>query len=237
MFGVPTRVSGKNGPAFSLDVNATPLGVSLSYDTHGLVYDETVQSRFRTLQSLVLSELSKEHGLFKNPPSLTALAAISPNWGFVSSGTEYVFTPYADLISDIAHIKLPCLVDIQLKRLEISRSTIRPTFKLHYLGPAQTAIDFDWPAPSVSNDEIIEVSDVPTSGSSGPMITLADPAAAAREKAAAKSTIRAAFAAASTAREEAEKLAQDFYDKYDLSDSESAFSEWISDTEVESDSD
>ncbi len=79
-----------------------------------------------------------------------------------------------------------------------------------------------------------EVSDVPTAG--GPVVTLADPARLAKEKAEAKERIRTAFEAAKEARTMAERMAAEFYDRYDLSDSESAFTEWLSDSDEEDDS-
>ena len=235
MFGTPTRKTNKDGQTvFHLDVNTTPLGVELEYNTSGLLYTKDAQSRFRTLQNLVLSELAKEKHLFKNPPTLASLTTICPNWGFVSSGASYIFSPYATLLSDIPASKLPCVVDIQLKSLEISRSTIAPQFKLHYLGTRPPEIDIDWVDPGLptSGDEIVEVSDVP-SNTGGPMLTLADPAKQAREKAEAKARVRAAFVAAQEARTTAESLAQTFYEAYDLSDSESAFTEWLSDSDDE----
>ena len=240
MFGTPTRGSGKSGETvYFLDVNTTPLGVELEYTSDGLVYDKSTQPRFRTLQNQVISELAKERQLFKNPPSQASLEAITPNWGFVSSGGKAIFSPYSDLMSDIKTDKLPCVVDIQLKRLEISRSTIRPTWKLHYLGTRKPEIDFDFVAPAavpVTAEEITEVSDV-GSAKEGAPLTLADPAARAREKEEAKAQIRAAFVAAREARTSAEELARNFYESYDLSDSESAFTEWLSDSDDESDSD
>jgi hypothetical protein len=238
MFGTPARsVSSTGETVFTVDVNTTPLGVELDYTVDGLIYDKDVQPRFRTLQNLVLSELCKEKRLFKNPPTLSSLEAICPNWGFVSSGGRMMFSPYAKFLpSDIGSEKIPCLVDIQLKAIEITRSTIRPLFKVHYLGKKEAAIDLDWSAPtSFANDDIQEVSDVPSAVSG--IITLADPVARAREKMAAKAQVQEALTAAQEARAAAKKMAHEFYETYDLSDSESAFTEWLSESDSESESD
>jgi hypothetical protein len=241
MFGAPVRTFDSSGTTvYKVDINTTPIGVELEYSKEGLTYSKDAGPRFRTLQSLVLSELSKEKDLFKNPPSLASLEAITPNWGFVLSGGKQIFSPYSVL--DASHIpaeKLPCLVDVQLKALEISRSTIRPLFKLHYLGPAKAIIAFDWPETCNSAvDEVVEVSDVPSAGD-GAVITLSDPAQRQRARLSEKAEIRAAFAAVETARVAAEAKAKEFYEKYtdDLSDNESAFTEWMSDEESESESD
>lgn len=242
MFGSPSRITSKSGETvYKLDVCLAPLGAEFEYTVDGIIYNKDVQTRFRTLQSLVLSELAKEKDLFKNPPSLSALESITPNWGFVSSGGRMIFSPYSNLISDIQQDRLPCLVDIQLKSLEISRSTIRPTWKVHYLGNKKPEIDLEWETP-VSNivstgDEIVEVSDVSAKSGNDVIFSLADPAVRRQEKMQAKMQIREAFTAAEVARRTAEELAATFYESYDLSDSESAFTEWLSDSDAESDSD
>lgn len=238
MFGTPVRTIDNGVTVYKVDINTTPIGVELEYSKEGLAYSKEAQPRFRTLQSLVLSELSKEKDLFKNPPTLTSLEAITPNWGFILSGTTQIFSPYAILHPfDIAEHKLPCLVDIQLKSLEISRSTIRPVFKLHYLGPTKAEIDFEWPTPHAV-DEVVEVSDIPVAVDNS-VITLTDPAHQRRERQTLKAEIRSAFAMADEARAIAETKAKAFYEKYEneLSDSESAFTEWMSGGESESGSD
>ena len=240
MFGAPVRsTDGSGTTVYKVDVNTTPIGAELEFSKTGLAYEPTAQPRFRTLQNLILSELAKEKDLFKNPPSLASLEAITPNWGFILSGTTHAFSPYSILQSaHIADDKLPCRVDIQLKSLEISRSTIRPVFKLHYLGAAKAEIDFEWPVPAAPVDEVVEVSDVPAAAD-GSVMTLADPAQRRKERQTLKAEIRTAFTAAEEARMAAEAKAKAFYERYedDLSDAESAFTEWMSDEESESESD
>jgi len=237
MFGTPVRATNSEGKTFfQVEVNVSPLGVELLYDKSGIVYKKEAQARFRTLQNLVLSELAKERVLFKNPPTQSALEAITPNWGFVQQAYGVMtMSPHAKVEKPtFPESMLPCLVDIQLKSLEISRSTILPVWKLHYLGQPPSEIDFEWESPKPAGDELEEVSDVPTAG--GPVVTLADPVRLAKEKAEAKARINAAFASAKEARTVAEKLAAEFYDRYDLSDTESAFTEWLSDSDEEDDS-
>lgn len=243
MFGIPVRSSDSSGAiVYKVEINTTPIGVELEYNRSGLIYNKDAQPRFRTLQSLVLSELAKEKDLFKNPPTLASLEAITPNWGFVLSGAKQIFSPYSILqTSHLMDDKLPCLVDIQLKGLEISRSTIRPVFKLHYLGPTKAEIDFEWPQSALGEDMVIEVSDVSAFdvAHTSSVITLADPALRRKERATLKAEIRSAFMAADKARDEAEAKAHAFYEKYndDLSDAESTFSEWMSTADSGSESD
>lgn len=107
-----------------------------------------------------------------------------------------------------------------------------PVFELVYLGPKPNpCIDFDWGAVREAA-EIEEVSDVPATEDAG-VFTISDPAVAARKKAEAKMAVRAAFITAEEARTAAEEMAARFYAEHDLSDSESAFSEWMSDSEAD----
>ena len=68
---------------------------------------------------------------------------------------------------------------------------------------------------------------VPSSPADATPFVLQDPAVAERKKAEAKERIRAAFRTAEQATRDAEQMASEFYDVYDLSDNESAFSEWM----------
>jgi hypothetical protein len=158
------------------------------------------------------------------------LEAITPNWGFLL-GEKSGLNPYITLVSSIPTTKFPAIVDFQLKSLQISRTTIKPTFELVYVSPVKQndpVIDFSW---GEEDGELEEVSDVPLDETAA-TLTLKDPAGEARKKAAEKEKVRDAFRVAEEAREAAEAAAAEFLDTYDLSDSESAFSEWLSDEEA-----
>ena len=65
MFGSPSRITNKSGDTvYYLDVNTSSLGVEIEYTSDGLIYNKEVQPRFRSLQSLVISELANEKQLF-----------------------------------------------------------------------------------------------------------------------------------------------------------------------------
>ena len=234
MFGPPVRqVSPEGEVSFTVSVTAPLMGIQLVCEQSGIVCDWAVQPRFSLLQAQILSELVQERALFKNPPSVESLAAITPNWGFVTVGGKGTLSPYTIVLFDADKSRYPCMIDLQLSRIEISRTTIRPTFTMIYVGPKvpTAVIDFEWPGGRRgSADELEEVSDVPNATEDG-IVTLIDPAMKEREKAAAKAVVRAAFAASAEARARAEEFAEDFHAKYDLSDSESAFSEWLSEDE------
>ena len=126
---------------------------------------------------------------------------------------------------------VPGFVDFVLEGVYMSRSTIRPRFTAVFLESAGTdVIDFEWDAAEAEPvSELEEVSDIPDAVEG--TLTIKDPATLAREKAETKARIRAAFAAADAARAAAEDDAARFYGTYDLSDNESAFTEWMSEDE------
>lgn len=226
MFGAPVR----DAQAYKIAVNVNPLGVRLRMNTDSkIMSDFSVQHKFAALQRQVLSELVKERSLFRNAPTLDSLEAITPNWGFIRiSDGEAKLSPYTTLDASAIVGKIPCMVDLQLVELKISRSTIAPCFKVLYVCPApvesHTVIDFDFDA--AEGAECIEVSDVPATDG---VVHLVDPAQREREKAIMKAQVRAAFTEAQVAREKAEDMAHAFLEKYDLSDAESAFTEWEED--------
>ena len=243
-FGLPVR---KGDAVFQVPVqDASPMSLRLPFDAGSIGVDWSAQPAFERLRDTVLVELTKDRTLFRSPPTLESLQAIAPIWGFLRGdhGELDRLSPYMTVdVHDAARTHAAGVVDLQLRSIEISRTTIRPTFTAEAVNDGR--IDIDWEgAPAqrgetahglfvgsagMAADELEEVSDVPEAAEG--TITLADPAVKAREKVAAKAHVRAAFEAAENARVEAEAAAAAFLDAYDLSDSESAFSEWLSSDE------
>lgn len=232
MFSSPVRtVDSKGNVSFQVLVTLdTKIQLEVSAD-HKIQADMKLQPRFRELQKQVLSELVKQRSIFKTQPTVESLEAITPNWGFIILEGKPQLSPYTkfqNLAYSLENVSGPCVIDLQLFGIEITRSSICPIFEVKNVTVPETVIDFNWG----DKPELEEISDVAAEVDDG-VITLTDPAVKAREKAAAKSAVRAAFHAAEEARANAQKLANEFLDAYDLSDSESAFSEWMSESEDE----
>ena len=206
------------------------LGVRLEASP-SLVPDRAAQPAFSALQSRILVELTRAPGLFGKPPSLASLEAITPQWGFVIVGGETRISPYTQIDMSKISETTPCFVDLALVSLTISRSTIQPHFQARFVESKAGMIDLDWDSPP---EEMEEVSDIGANAEGA--VTLIDPATLLRQKKAAKEAVRAAFRQAELLRAEAAAKAEQFYETYDLSDSESAFTEWASsDAESEED--
>jgi hypothetical protein len=136
-FGLPARTA----TAFQVPVRgAPPMGLRLRMDSAGaLVVDWAAQPAFEALRNTVLRELANDRTLFRSPPTLESLQAIAPIWGFVRGDGDEPdrSSPYITVLGSGA------IVDLQLTSLEISRSTIRPTF---LAVPADDRIDIEWGA-------------------------------------------------------------------------------------------
>jgi hypothetical protein len=241
MFGTPERITNADGDAvYRIPISYGSMGVTFELDVMSCICAAPErQPMFRTLQNTVLSELANQTRLFKTPPSLESLMRITPDWGFVSSGATYKLSPYTILKSSVEATKLPCMVDMRLVGIEMSRTTIRPIFQLTYAGPKSNTIDFEWSdqAPRHTDDpEIEEVSELPAAEETKDILLLSNPVVRAKERMEAKLQVRTAFLAAQEARNAAKEMAEKFYESYDLSDTESAFTEWESDSDESNDS-
>jgi len=160
---------------------------------------------------------------------LASLELITPRWGCIETEGGAQMSPYTHV--ECTPMETPCFIDLVLTGIQISRSTIQPFFKTVFLEKVpDSLIDLDFGGAS---EEVEEVSDVGAVADSPPIV-LQDPATTQRKKREAKDQIRAAFRTAEQATRVAEKMASEFYDVYDLSDNESAFSEWMSEASSES---
>lgn len=220
MFGTPERQTRDGTVSFYVPLTvAKRLNICLSA-TDTIHPDVKYQEAFTTIQKSILSELLTNKQLFRNTPTLESLEAITPKWGFVYMEDRYVWSPYTNIAyEELKSFKLPAYVDLVLKGVHISRSSILPQFVPIFLEPIVDAvIDFEWDRPS---KEIEEISDVPALEEG--TIVLKDPATQRAVRIAAKQTVHEAYSKARTAYSTAETLAQEFVDKYDLSENESTF--------------
>lgn len=238
MFSSPVRTVDESGNVkFQVQVAMDPMGLRIECGSdHTFVGNNVIQSQFRNLQKFVLSELTKEKSLFKHQPSLDSLELLTPNWGFVVLHNTLEWSPYCYKTSSITADQRPCWVDLKLTAIEITRSSIRPVFETLFLEKLQIAakdvIDFEWSGHAGGGEtDVEEVSDIPDIEDTHSLVRLIDPEKKERDKKAAKEAVRAALATAEQARVQAATMADEFLQNYDLSDTESAFTEWMSESE------
>lgn len=237
MFKSPV-LSKQNDETF-YDVQLTDpikMGVQLNYDAAtGLVPSLEYQSAFQSVQDRVLSELAMQKQIFKTPPTIQSLKSITPAWGFIAKEHGSMLSPYTIVLLDEANNAGTCTVDLELTGIRVSRSTIRPVFKAIVVNTAPV-IDFDWGSCEDSEGvDIEEISDIPEDASSECM-KLHDPVLQRQKMLAERDRIRGLLQAAALARNQAREEAERFFEMYDVSDSESVFSEWMTDAASDSES-
>ena len=237
MFGVPERRADGNTVYFYVPME-TParMDVRLRMDNKLTILPEpSIQPKFAEIQKKVLTELTKTEVLFKNKPSYDSLERITPQWGIIyNSDDKPQWNPYTEKefffdVKEGAYQK--SIVDLELIGILITRSTISPKFAVKFVEPdtKTEVIDFDW-QQSTPAKEIEEINDldVPVADTKNPL-TLRSPALIAKEKADAKEQVKVLFRTADTARQTALNAMSNFFGKYEVSDDESQFSDWVTD--------
>jgi len=228
MFGAPVSriIEGVNG--YSLNAtNPVSLKVRLELRNGELVPDVSAQPRIREFQDYILNELTKQTHVFKTAPKLEALQAITPNWGFVTVSDKLCLSSYTVIDHEVK--ESPSWVDLVFVGLLITRSTIRPVFKTLFLeASAGNVIDFGWD----ESEDLSEVADLEISP--GATLKLKDPKALEKEKQQAKELVRNALKEVNRLRDIAQRQLDAYYAKYDVSDSESVFTDISTDDEDDS---
>jgi hypothetical protein len=175
------------------------------------------QPLFDALRQRMLTELPKNKQMFKTVPSYASLDSISPPWGFISTSEGVLLSPYVQVTSTL-DTTFSGQATFALIALLISRSSVLPHFQIDAI---KNTIDLDLGVA----DDFAEVSDIP-SVDGGSELRLIDPAVREREMRAEKERVRELFRAA-------EAEAEAWFEKYEPSDNESAFSEWMDQDETE----
>jgi len=233
MFGIPERRTSGNNTYFYVPMaKPVSLGVRLRMNKSLTIHpDPAVQPKFKDIQVKVLNELTKTETLFKNKPTYESLERITPQWGIIYDHTntphwneytqkEFLFEPKENLNSN-------SIVNLELIGILITRSSISPKFAVKFVenDDQNDVIDFDWQTPA---KEIEEVADL-EAATDAKTLTLRSPALIAKEKEDAKEHVKVLFRTADEARRIALDAMANFYGKYELSDDESQFSDWLTD--------
>lgn len=197
---------------------------------NGLTPIITVQRFINDLRSQILKQLVENKSLFRNPPTMASIQAITPPWGvLVQRGNKLTWSSvgnkWAYSVEEMA--KVNAIVRLILTGIEISRTSIIPVWNLGICRtiPDSKLIDFDFDTrdgmnareddmKSVGSDDFIE--------DSSDVVQLHNPNA---RKKALKAEVRRLMKAAENAQMEADDALGRFFDEYDLSDGESDFSE------------
>lgn len=219
MFGSPTRTKVLKEDGYLLPLK-TPvqLDVKVQVTDGKLVPSLEYQTAFDELRQRIVSELPKNRQMFKTVPSYASLDSITPPWGFVGTSDGVSLSPYSQITSDIDDV-FNGEATFTLDAVLISRSSVLPHFQVNTV---KNVIELEWG----EEEELAEVSDIPSADGASEL-RLVDPAARERAKQDEKERIREMFKAA-------EEAAAGWFEKYEPSDNESTFTEWMGEEETES---
>jgi len=217
MFSSPTRTKVLKEDGYSLPlVVPVQLDIKVKAENGKIITALRHQPAFDALRHRVLEELPKNKQMFKTVPSYASLDSITPPWGFVSTSEGILLSPYAQISSNL-DTDFTGDVTFTLVAVLISRSSVIPHFQIDAM---KNVIELAWG----EDNDLAEVSDIP-SVEGGSELRLVDPAVREKEKQEEKERIRELF-------REAQELAETWYEKYEPSDTESTFSEWMGEDET-----
>lgn len=209
MFQSPTRIKVQNEDGYCLKLQ-NPVQIRVEPDT----IDATTIRAFAECRQHILRALVDSTNLFRTKPTLAALDAICPPWGYCTTSTGFTWSKYSLTSCEFgSSYKGP--IHYTLSEVHLSRSFIIPYFNI---SQANSIIDL---AFGDNEDELQEVEDVPSVDGA---VELADPVKRAREKKETKQHVRELFRLAQDAADE-------WMEKYGLSDDESAFSDESDETD------
>jgi hypothetical protein len=233
VFETPERKQNASGESY-FHVRITP-EYSISHDLEwssdtGLKPSITIQKQIGQLRSVILTQLQTTKSLFRNPPTLESLEAITPTWGIVIQRDESLQWSTANVWSyDATEMKKQnAIVRLVLCGIEISRSYIRPVWTLHVIqtlpdSSEDGVIDFDFggeETKSVASVDMDDIGGIEEEGSG--VFELHNPD---ERKHAMKEHIRGLLAKVAEARHAADDAIDRFYAEFDLSENESDFSD------------
>jgi len=239
MFEIPEKHTNDKGESFYY-LKLTEPGVSILHDLEwskkdGLQTVITVQKLINELRMRVLNQLVENRSLFKNPPSLTSIQAITPQWGILVMRDNHLkWGQFNKWCYDAAHFStINAVVRLNLKAIEISRSTIVPVWDLEIqqIIPDQiqaptAAIDFDFGEAESSvggdRDDVESIQSCDIMEESSEVFELHNPNA---RKRGIKQEVRRLMKIAQDAQLAADDAMSRFYDEFDLSEDESDFSD------------
>lgn len=183
--------------------------------------DLRIQSALNAFREKTLKDLSRNKVLFKSPPTLASLTAITPMWGILLRGESTEWSKQ-DLWNAKEAGKLVLLV---ATGIVVSRQSILPIWgvEIRKVLPDAQVIDFDFGGGGADvGDDGISVHSDDLASEEG-IVALKDPK---ERKRAMKTYVRQLLENVSNAQLEADDAMDRFFSEFDLSEDESDFSDY-----------
>ncbi len=233
-FQIPERRTNADGETV-FECSLVSPGYEIPHDLEwskesGLKPVLSIQKQITELRTTVLKEMVNNKDLFKNPPTMSSLQAITPNWGLlIRSNSTMEWSQINKWVYNATEMKKQsAIVRMVLVALEISRSKIIPVWNLlvKQVLPeiADNMIDFDFEVPkdddakSVTSIHSDDIGAVEEDG----VFQLHNPSERKRMM---KTHVRELLRKVAEARHAADDAMDRFLEEFELSDNESDFSE------------
>ncbi len=233
-FQTPERRTEPNGEVIYVCKCTSP-GYMLPHDLEwskekGLLPQLTIQKQVLQLRNDVLNYMVNDKTLFKNPPTLSSLQGITPNWGiYIRTNNELEWSQTNKWVYDLEEMKKKnAIVRMVLVGLEISRSRITPIWNLEIQQILPDVnlnlIEFDFTEPDEDVKSVASVSSNDIGIAEDEQVfQLHNPNERKKQM---KSHIRELLRKVAEARHAADDAMDKFLNEFDLSDNESDFSDY-----------
>lgn len=198
----------------------------IEYDGEALVPNIQLQNELEPIVQSLLSAIAQSPTLFRIPPTLKSLQAITPVWGAVVQNGALRWNPAGGNLPELPSewVGRPAILHFLLYGLEITRSSILPLWGLSVIQaitPPPDLIDFTFDGAAADTRSIVSSDSIETDGEEG-VFELEDHQ---KEKMKAKTYVRELLRRSVEARMAADAAVDRFFEEYDLSDGESDFSD------------
>ncbi len=187
----------------------------------------SLQSAINALREKTLRDLTKNKALFSATPSLATLSAMTPMWGMLVRAGGVPEWSRQDLWGKRPESVVGKRVVVQLiaEAVVISRQSIVPVWGYvikKVLPEAAAVIDLDFGSAGAEEEDGMSVHSDDLVAEEG-VVNLKDPD---QRKQHMKAHVRQLLQAAQDAKVVADKAMNEFFSEFDLSDTESGFSDW-----------
>lgn len=203
----------------------------IEYDGNSLIPNIEFQTALEPLVQTLLAAVAEAPALFRTPPTLKSLQAITPVWGAVLQDGAFVWNPLSGELPKLPKecVGRPARVELSLEGLRITRLSILPMWAIHSIqavagrSSSPDQIDFDFNVDAEDTRSLVSAGSIETdTAADNTVFELHD---MAREKQEYKQRVRELLRRAKAYRLEAETALEHFLEEYDLSEDESDFSD------------
>lgn len=234
-FKTPEKRTNPNDGTVVFDIHLQDpyrIDTCIDYDGYSYIPNIHFQSEIDKIRSSILPAVAETPTLFRTPPTLRSLQAITPVWGAVVQDEVLNWNHSGRRLPDPPKewVGRSAVVSFLLVGIQITRSTILPIWSICEIaqvaeGPPPDLIDFHFDDGGCKSDTRSIVSSDDLSIEAAEEASVFELSDLAKEKQAAKLYVRELLRNSVAAHMAADDALERFLERYDLSEDESDFSD------------